>query len=164
MNVRSNVRAAGPDDVDAIAALELEAFPDDAWTPEYLQVAIDGKMPTVRILVAEDSAGVVVGHALVSVVYEIAELQRIAIAEEQRRRGIGGTLLGAAVDLARGEGAERLLLEVREGNVSAIAFYHRAGFVEIDRRERYYRDGATGIVLARDLAGSTSSGSTSSMG
>ncbi|NYI81095.1 ribosomal protein S18-alanine N-acetyltransferase [Nocardioides panzhihuensis] len=149
------VRSAGPDDVDAIAALELEAFPDDAWTPEYLQVAIDGKMPTVRILVAEDATGKVAGHALVSVVYEIAELQRIATAEQQRRRGIGGALLAASIDLARSEGAERLLLEVRENNVAAIEFYHRAGFVEIDRRERYYRDGATGLVLAMELPGST---------
>lgn len=145
------IRSAGPGDVDAIAALELEAFPDDAWTPEYLQVAIDGKMPTVRILVAVEDAGTIVGHALVSVVYEIAELQRIATAEKQRRRGIGGSLLAASIDLARSEGAERLLLEVRESNVAAIEFYHQAGFVEIDRRERYYRDGATGIVLAFDL-------------
>lgn len=149
------VRPAGPEDVDAIAGLEVEAFPDDAWTPEYLQVAIDGKMPTVRILVAVDDAGTIVGHALVSVVYEIAELQRIATATEQRRRGIGGELLAASIELARSEGAERLLLEVREDNVSAIRFYDQAGFVEIDRRERYYRDGATGIVLAIELAGST---------
>ncbi|MER7556938.1 ribosomal protein S18-alanine N-acetyltransferase [Nocardioides sp. NPDC126508] len=146
------VRSAGPDDVDAIADLEVEAFPDDAWTPEYLQVAIDGKMPTVRILVAVDDEGSIVGHALVSVVYEIAELQRIATATEQRRRGIGGALLAASIELARSEGAERLLLEVREDNVSAIRFYDQAGFVEIDRRERYYRDGATGIVFALELS------------
>ncbi|OIJ27064.1 ribosomal protein S18-alanine N-acetyltransferase [Nocardioides luteus] len=146
------VRSAGPDDVDAIADLEVEAFPEDAWTPEYLQVAIDGKMPTVRILVAVDDAGTIVGHALLSVVYEIAELQRIATATEQRRRGIGGALLDASIELARNEGAERILLEVREDNVGAIRFYDQAGFVEIDRRERYYRDGATGIVLALELS------------
>ncbi|MFE6507786.1 ribosomal protein S18-alanine N-acetyltransferase [Nocardioides sp. NPDC057767] len=145
------VRSAGPDDVHAIADLEVEAFPDDAWTPEYLQVAIDGKMPTVRILVAVDDAGTVVGHALVSVVYEIAELQRIAIAADHRRRGIGHVLLQACVELARAEQAERVLLEVREDNTAALPFYDRAGFVEIDRRERYYRDGATGIVLALEL-------------
>lgn len=146
------VRLAEPEDVEVIAALELEAFPDDAWTVDYLQVAIGGKMPTVRILVADGERDTVVGHALVSVVYEIAELQRIAIAEEHRRRGIGRLLLTAAIDLSRQEGAERLLLEVREDNAGAIEFYDQAGFVEIDRRERYYRDGATGIVLALELA------------
>ncbi|NGN92963.1 ribosomal protein S18-alanine N-acetyltransferase [Nocardioides sp. KC13] len=150
------VRSAGPDDVDAIAGLEVEAFPDDAWTRDYLQVAIEGKMPTVRILVAEEG-GVIVGHALVSVVYEIAELQRIAVAADQRRQGIGRGLLEACVELAREEQAERVLLEVREDNAAALPFYDRAGFVEIDRRERYYRDGATGIVLAMDL---TDSGAT----
>ena len=81
------VRAAEAGDVEAIAVLELEAFPDDAWTPDYLQVAIDGQMPTVRVLVADDGAGRVVGHALVSVVYEIAELQRVATAAARRREG-----------------------------------------------------------------------------
>ena len=146
------VRAAEAGDVEAIAVLELEAFPDDAWTPDYLQVAIDGQMPTVRVLVADDGAGRVVGHALVSVVYEIAELQRVATAAARRREGIGRALLGASLDLARDEGAERLLLEVREDNLGAIAFYEGAGFIEIDRRERYYRDGATGVVMQRELA------------
>ena len=36
-------------------------------------------------------------------------------------------------------GADRLLLEVRENNAGAIGFYAAHGFVEIDRRPRYYR-------------------------
>ncbi|TQL70244.1 ribosomal-protein-alanine N-acetyltransferase [Nocardioides albertanoniae] len=149
-----NVRPAGPADVEAIAGLETEAFPEDAWTPDYLQVAIEGKMPTVSILVADDGDGVVVGHALVSVVYEIAELQRIATAAAHRRRGIARALLDAGLELARVAGAERLLLEVREDNLGALAFYDGAEFAEIDRRERYYRDGATAVVMQRELAGS----------
>lgn len=146
------VRPAVPDDVDAIAALEREAFPDDAWTRDYLEIALDGRMPTVRLLVAVDDAdGTVVGHALTSVVYEIAELQRIAVTAAHRRRGHASALLDHTVALATREGAERLLLEVREGNQAALAFYRVAGFAEIDRRERYYRDGTTGIVLGLEL-------------
>ena len=48
----------------------------------------------------------------------------------------------------RDGGADRLLLEVREDNAGALAFYAARGFVEIDRRPRYYRDGATAVVLA----------------
>lgn len=145
------VRPAAPGDLDAIAALEIEAFPDDAWTRDYLQIALDGRMPTVRLLVAVDAAGTVVGHALISVVYEIAELQRIAVTAAHRRHGYATALLDETVALATREGAERLLLEVREGNEAALAFYRVAGFAEIDRRERYYRDGATGIVLCLGL-------------
>ena len=49
------------------------------------------------------------------------------------------------------EGADRLLLEVRENNAGAIGFYAAHGFVEIDRRPRYYRDGATAVVMRRAL-------------
>ena len=44
-----------------------------------------------------------------------------------------------------------LLLEVREDNRPAIAFYAARGLVEIDRRPRYYRDGATAVVMRLPL-------------
>jgi ribosomal-protein-alanine N-acetyltransferase len=40
-----------------------------------------------------------------------------------------------------------MLLEVRADNAGALAFYLAEGFAEIDRRRRYYRDGADAIVL-----------------
>ena len=53
---------------------------------------------------------------------------------------------------ATAEGADRLLLEVRENNAGAIGFYAAHDFVEIDRRPRYYRDGATAVVMLRELS------------
>jgi ribosomal-protein-alanine N-acetyltransferase len=148
-----NVRPATAADVDAVARLELESFPGDAWTPEYLRVVVEGGMPTVRLLVVEGDGpdGPVVGHALLSIVYEIAELQRIAVGPAYRRRGHAGALLSSVVALSAEEGADRLLLEVRETNEPALAFYASAGFAEIDRRPRYYSDGTAGIVLLLPL-------------
>ena len=40
-----------------------------------------------------------------------------------------------------------MLLEVRADNRPALAFYAHHGFVEIDRRDRYYADGATAVVM-----------------
>ena len=101
-------------------------------------------------LVAEVD-GVVVGHAAASVVADIAELQRIAVDAGHRRTGLATSLLEGVLTLARDGGADRVLLEVREDNAGAIAFYDAAGFTEIDRRRGYYRDGATAVVLRRDL-------------
>ena len=67
--------------------------------------------------------------------------------------GIATALLEAVVERPLPAGADRLLLEVRETNAGALAFYAAGGFVEIDRRPRYYRDGSTAIVLRRPLAG-----------
>jgi [ribosomal protein S18]-alanine N-acetyltransferase len=140
------VRPATLEDIDAVAQLELDAFPGDAWTADYLRIAAEGGLPTVRLLVGE-ADGEIVGHAITSIVFEIAELQRIAVGSAYRRRGHARALLAAVVDAATEEGADRLLLEVRETNGPALAFYASAGFVEIDRRPRYYQDGTTGVIL-----------------
>ncbi|HVX55451.1 ribosomal protein S18-alanine N-acetyltransferase [Nocardioides sp.] len=146
------IRPATAADVPAIAALEATAFPEDAWPAGYLADAIAGALLGTGVLVAELD-GDVVGHAITSVVFEIAELQRIAVAVEHRRRGVAGLLLAAVRDLAAAQGAPALLLEVRETNAGALAFYERAGFAEIDRRPRYYRNGDTAIVMSLALQG-----------
>jgi [ribosomal protein S18]-alanine N-acetyltransferase len=147
-----SIRPATADDVAAIAALEAASFPEDAWPAGYLADAIAGTLHGTGVLVAEVD-GVVVGHAIASVVFEMAELQRIAVAPEHRRRGIAGLLLAAVRDRAAARGAPALLLEVKETNAGALAFYERAGFFEIDRRPRYYRNGDTAIVLSLPLHG-----------
>lgn len=147
-----SVRPATADDVAALAALEAAAFPEDAWPAGYLADAVDGQLYGTTVLVA-DVDGAVVGHAITSVVFEIAELQRIAVTPRHRRQGIAGLLLAAVRDRAAAAGAPALLLEVKETNAGALAFYERAGFAEIDRRPRYYRNGDAAIVLSLPLQG-----------
>ena len=64
-----------------------------------------------------------------------------------RRSGVASALLAEVVEVAGRTEADRLLLEVREDNQAALAFYAGSGFTEIDRRPRYYADGATAVVL-----------------
>jgi ribosomal-protein-alanine acetyltransferase len=147
---RHVVRAAGPDDVGAVADLEAACLGDDAWSEGLVREGILGALPTIGYLVAEDE-GVVVGHAVTSAAGDIAELQRIAVAPAHRRRGIAGALLAAAAETAARTEADRQLLEVRADNHPALAFYAHHGFVEIDRRDRYYADGTTAVVMRRSL-------------
>jgi ribosomal-protein-alanine N-acetyltransferase len=144
------IRPATAADVDEIALLEQENLGDDAWSRALVEAGVAGDLPTVHYLVADDGV-VVVGHAVVSALADISELQRIAVDATHRRRGLATSLLEEAVGLARSEGADRMLLEVREDNAGAIAFYAARGFAEIDRRPRYYRDGGTAVVMRREL-------------
>ena len=146
------IRPASAADAGPIADLELDNLGPDAWSASLVAAGVGGDLPTISYLVAE-VGGVVVGYATASVVADIAELQRIAVDRGHRRTGLATALLEGVLSLARGGGADRLLLEVREDNAGALAFYAAAGFVEIDRRRRYYRDGATAVVLLRPLAG-----------
>jgi ribosomal-protein-alanine N-acetyltransferase len=144
------IRPATAADVDAIARLEQENLGDDAWSRALVEEGVAGELPTVRYLVAQEGDDVV-GHAVVSVVADVSELQRIAVDPFHRRDGLATRLLDEVVVLARDEGADRLLLEVREDNRGAIAFYAARNFVEIDRRPRYYRDGGTAVVMRRGV-------------
>lgn len=144
------VRPAREGDLDEIVDLERTAFPLDPWSDVLIGEGVRGLVPTASYLVAELD-GAVVGYATVSVVQDIAELQRIATAPAARRTGVATALLAAVVELAGVGGAERLLLEVREDNEAARAFYLAAGFGEIARRPRYYRDGTEAVVLERSV-------------
>ncbi len=150
VNPGAVVRAAGPDDVPAVSRLERDCLGEDAWSEGLVGEGIRGALPTVTYLVAE-SGGRVVGHAVTSAAGDIAELQRIAVDHAHRRTGVASALLGGVVEAAGRTGADRLLLEVREDNRGALTFYARSGFVEIDRRPRYYADGTTAVVLRLGL-------------
>src|SRR5579872_1123895 len=51
------------------------------------------------------------------------------VSPEARRQRIGSALVDAVVNWAKNQSYQRLLLDVAEGNASAIAFYERTGFV-----------------------------------
>ena len=140
------VEPARPDDVAAIAALEAAALGPDAWSPALVAQGVEGTLPSVHYLVVR-AGDEVAAYAATSVAGDVAELQRIAVAPHHRRSGLATRLLADVCRRAAAEGAERLLLEVREDNAGALAFYAGAGFVELDRRHRYYRDGSAAVVM-----------------
>ena len=63
----------------------------------------------------------------------------MAIAREWRGRGVGSALLAAAIEWARERGLHKLSLSVFAHNASAIALYHKFGFVEESRRLEHFR-------------------------
>jgi ribosomal-protein-alanine N-acetyltransferase len=144
------IRPATVADLDAVVELELTCLGSDAWSRGLVEQGIAAALPTVSYLVAEVD-GVVVGHAVASAAGDDAELQRIAVDPAYRRRGLAGELLAAVERRAAADGATRLLLEVREDNTTAAAFYESRGFVEVGRRRGYYRDGAAAVVLGKEV-------------
>lgn len=147
-----SLRPATIEDVEPIAFAELELFPDEAWT--VFQLAEEIEHPDRRYVVAVDTDAPeeLRGYAGVMLAGDMADLHTIgALVEGQ---GIGRALLAWCEQAARDGGAQRMLLEVREDNDRARAFYHRAGYREIGRRRGYYRirgRGIDAIVMERHL-------------
>jgi ribosomal-protein-alanine N-acetyltransferase len=96
----------------------------------YGLVAPDGEEPAPD----QDAAGFFLSrHG-----FEEEELLLLAVAPEQRRRGLGGALLARFAQGARERGAQRLLLEMRRGNPAEV-LYVNFGFAPIGERRNYYR-------------------------
>jgi ribosomal-protein-alanine N-acetyltransferase len=70
----------------------------------------------------------------------------IGVHPDYQRRGIGSRLLAAC---ERALGTPHVRLTLRPSNVSARRVYDAAGYVEISRLSRYYRDGEDGIVMEK---------------
>jgi ribosomal-protein-alanine N-acetyltransferase len=141
-------------DLDAVMTVMDDSFDPaygEAWTSP--QCAGLMPMPGVWLSLARDGEGVI-GFSLGRVVAQEAELLLLAVKRQSQGKGAGQLLLDRFMKTARARGAQRLHLEVRDGN-PAVKLYSRAGFTAVGRRKNYYtgRDGQ--IYDALTLARST---------
>ena len=139
-------------DLDAVMRVMNDSFDrryGEAWTAP--QCAGLLPMPGVWLSLARDASGVV-GFALARIVADEAELLLLAVRRSAQRRGVGKLLLDRFARQASRRGADRLHLEVREGN-HAVKLYEDSGFALVGRRRNYYSgpDGRSydALTLAR---------------
>lgn len=78
------------------------------------------------------------GYFVVMAAAGEAHLLNLSIAPGHQRSGHGAALLREAAQLARGEGAQHLFLEVRPSNTAAQSLYTRFGFRKVAVRRGYY--------------------------
>lgn len=141
-----NIRRASFGDVLSIGLIERDSFADP-WGSREFTSALESEQAI--FLVAEDSAGVVIGYAIAIAVIDEAEILNLAVRNSSRGFGIGGKLLDAALAEAVSRGAEQVYLEVRESNASARSLYASRGFTEVSRRRSYYRDPVEDALVLR---------------
>lgn len=80
----------------------------------------------------------VIGFAGIMVIAEDAELLNIAVTPRLQHEGVGKRLLEQVIQAAWERGAERMLLEVRQGNIHAQQLYGQYHFEIIGKRKNYY--------------------------
>ena len=80
-----------------------------------------------------------------------ARIYSLAVAADQRGKGIGRMLVEGAVRLARERGSNQVQLEVAGANKSAIGLYESLGFHAVGSRPHYYEDGADALVYQLNI-------------
>lgn len=142
------IEAATTADLDAIDEIERHSFPIP-WPRATFEAELT--KPHARVWVARDRS--VAGFIDVWLVGDELHVLAIATHPDRRRAGIGKLLLDHAIAAARAAGCTRATLEVRRGNVPAIALYERAGFTTVHVRERYYQDNLEdALVMVSQIA------------
>ncbi len=141
-----SLRAAVTEDVDAIAAIEQQAF-SDPWPASAFRDLI-GHSHT-RVTVAVNGAGRVVGYCVMLFVLDEGEIANIAVSPAHRRRGVAQGLLDDALAAAASMGVRAMFLEVRVSNEPARQLYESRGFTLVGRRRAYYREPVEDALVLR---------------
>jgi ribosomal-protein-alanine N-acetyltransferase len=89
----------------------------------------------------------IVGFVVFWCVADELQILNIAVDPAHRRAGFGRSLMAHLVATARAGGQQRLVLEVRESNRTAQAFYQAHGFVTVGERRGYYKNGEAAVLM-----------------
>jgi GNAT superfamily N-acetyltransferase len=138
------VREAGEADLPALVGLlvagSLEDGREDLTDPSPYRRALDEITAASGSLLAAELHGDVVGMCQVIFLRHLqargglcAEIESVHVRPDQRGRGIGHALMGAAIGRARAEGCYRVQLTSNAAREDAHRFYSSLGFTPSHR-------------------------------
>jgi [ribosomal protein S18]-alanine N-acetyltransferase len=105
--------------------------------------------PLFYFVCARDDSERVLGYVVAWFVAGEGEISNIAVNPDGWGRGVGRSLLNAALEEGRRRRAGAVYLEVRESNQRARALYESTGFEEVGRRKGYYRRPVEDAIMLR---------------
>lgn len=120
-------------DLLAIMEIERQAYPYP-WTQGILRDCILIGYSCCLYEVGK----VVQAYGVMSVAAGEAHILNLCVRPEIQGQGLGTKLLKHLISLARRQGADTLLLEVRPSNLAALKLYQNLGFNEVGSRKNYY--------------------------
>ena len=141
--IHYTIRKGTEADLPALAAIEREVFPAEAWTEEMFRFYV-GNAKTVYLVAEEageaaDAAGKIAGYVLIEAVPPEGFINNVCVTPEYRRRGLARTMLLQAMEEAKTRlNVNAFTLEARVSNAPARALYESLGFLCEGIRPGYY--------------------------
>ena len=119
-----------------------------SWTPSRVHKAIQDRATNVAVIREQ---GVVLGFGIMRYGEQRAHLTLLAVQPGQRKRGLGAVLLAWLEKCAVTAGLERVQLEARADNPTAIDFYREQGYERCGTVAGYYRGTLDAVRLEKGL-------------
>ncbi|MDD4211259.1 MAG: tRNA (adenosine(37)-N6)-threonylcarbamoyltransferase complex dimerization subunit type 1 TsaB [Clostridia bacterium] len=132
-------------DLLELEKLEKEIFGDEAYGKDSLKDEIkkDDRLFLVAKLNDE-----IIGYAdSLKTQDNMINILKIAVKPLYRKLLIATKLLEHLNIFAKSNNFKKMFLEVNEHNAPAINFYKKLGFIETNKRKKYYKDGADAIIM-----------------
>lgn len=130
----TEIRKISENDIEAVAALEAEIFPDP-WSAKSIKETYEQKHALIFGAYQEKQ---LIGYVIFYYILDEGEIARIAVSPSYRRQGVAEQIFQALIAFCKEKNVERILLDVRVSNEPAIAFYKKAGFAEDGIRKNFY--------------------------
>ncbi|MGI0040470.1 MAG: ribosomal protein S18-alanine N-acetyltransferase [Nitrosopumilaceae archaeon] len=149
------IRRCDPSDLIPVMEINMKTLPEHY--SDYFYESLLAELPE-SFLVAEIN-GRLVGYIMCKTEYGFSNFKKlgfvkkghvvsVAVLEEQRKKGIGRSLVEEAIAGTKIKKADELYLEVRCSNNEAVKLYEKIGFIIKQRIKSYYRDGEDAYLMA----------------
>lgn len=137
------VRKAQASDSSKIQEIEkdIQANP---WSVSQISSEID-RNDIHSVVLFDPKSQEVAGYLLTRTNGNEIEIMNIGIASKHQRKGFASKILQNLLNTAQKGSA--IFLEVSHLNIPALQLYQKLGFLEVNRRNRYYRDGSDAIIM-----------------
>lgn len=149
------IRPMTADDISQVCEIEAEIFSSPWSSADFIYEISDNPFGNYYVWELD---GVIIGYIGLWIIYEQAQVTTLGVIKERRRQGIAKKLLEHGLNLAFDNNVSTISLEVRVGNVAAIALYESFGFQIRGLRKDYYQDNhedAYLMILERNAHGTT---------
>ena len=149
------IRRCDPSDLIPVMEINMKTLPEHY--SDYFYESLLAELPE-SFLVGEVN-GRLVGYIMCKTEYGFSNFKKlgfvkkghvvsVAVLEEQRKKGIGRSLIEEAIAGTKIKKADELYLEVRCSNNEAVRLYEKIGLIIKQRIKSYYRDGEDAYLMA----------------
>lgn len=128
------IRRMVMEDLDQVLEIEKSSF-SVPWTRQDFIESIEKPTALYLVAVLENT---IVGYCGLWGVVDEGQINNVAVSKKHRGQRIGTKLLEALFEEGTKEKLTAYTLEVRVGNVPALALYKKLGFEEAGVRKNYY--------------------------
>lgn len=131
------IRRMTVDDILRVCEIEADIFLSPWSSADFIYEITENPFGNYYVWEFE---GIITGYIGLWIIYEQAQVTTLGVPKELRRQGIAKKLLEHGINLAFDRNVTTISLEVRVGNIAAIALYESFGFQVKGLRKDYYQD------------------------